>query len=141
MHALKDLFTTDVGLTVPVIRDADQKSILELGQRVNALAEMARSNKLRPEELAGSSFSLTNIGSVGALFSFPIINVPDAAILGVHSIVKRPIVDADGQIVAADMMYLSLSFDHRLVDGAEAARFCKEVIRLLENPVMLLISG
>ncbi len=133
--------TTDVGLTVPVIRDADQKSILELGQRVNALAEMARSNKLRPEELAGSSFSLTNIGSVGALFSFPIINVPDAAILGVHSIVKRPIVDADGQIVAADMMYLSLSFDHRLVDGAEAARFCKEVIRLLENPEMLLISG
>ncbi|WP_407569558.1 dihydrolipoamide acetyltransferase family protein [Deinococcus altitudinis] len=132
--------TTDVGLTVPVIRDADQHSILELGQQVNDLAGKARSNKLRPEELAGSSFSVTNIGSVGALFSFPIINVPDAAILGVHSIVKRPIVDADGQIVAADMMYLSLSFDHRLVDGAEAARFCKEVIRLLENPEMLLVS-
>ncbi|MGY2894258.1 dihydrolipoamide acetyltransferase family protein [Deinococcus sp. UYEF24] len=132
--------TTEVGLTVPVIRDADQHSILELGQRVNELAEKARSNRLRPEELAGSSFSVTNIGSVGALFSFPIINVPDAAILGVHSIVKRPIVDADGQIVAANMMYLSLSFDHRLVDGAEAARFCKEVIQLLENPEMLLIS-
>ncbi|WP_407540939.1 dihydrolipoamide acetyltransferase family protein [Deinococcus radiomollis] len=132
--------TTDVGLTVPVIRDADQRSILELGQRVNELAEKARSNKLKPEELAGSSFSVTNIGSVGALFSFPIINVPDAAILGVHSIVKRPIVDKTGQIVAADMMYLSLSFDHRLVDGAEAARFCKEVIRLLENPEMLLVS-
>jgi 2-oxoisovalerate dehydrogenase E2 component (dihydrolipoyl transacylase) len=132
--------TTDVGLTVPVIRDADQKSILDLGQQVNELAEKARSNKLRPEELAGSSFSVTNIGSVGALFSFPIINVPDAAILGVHSIVRRPIVNNDGQIVAADMMYLSLSFDHRLVDGAEAARFCKEVIRLLENPEMLLVS-
>ena len=66
--------------------------------------------------------------------------MPDAAILGVHSIVRRPIVDEEGSIVAADMMYLSLSFDHRLVDGAEAARFCKEVIRLLENPEMLLIS-
>ncbi len=132
--------TTDVGLTVPVIRDADRKSVLELGQGVNDLAEKARSNRLTPDELAGSSFSVTNIGSVGALFSFPIINVPDAAILGVHSIVKRPIVNDAGEIVAADMMYLSLSFDHRLVDGAEAARFCKEVIRLLENPEMLMVS-
>ena len=132
--------TTDVGLTVPVIRDADRRSVLELGQQVNELAAKARSNKLTPDELAGSSFSITNIGSVGALFSFPIINVPDAAILGVHSIVRRPIVDESGQIVAAHMMYLSLSFDHRLVDGAEAARFCKEVIRLLENPEMLLVS-
>lgn len=132
--------TTDVGLTVPVIRDADRLSLLELGQQVNTLAGKARSNTLTPGEMAGSSFSVTNIGSVGALFSFPIINVPDAAILGVHSIVRRPIVDADGQIVAADMMYLSLSFDHRLVDGAEAARFCKEVIRLLENPELLMVS-
>ena len=132
--------TTDVGLTVPVIRDADHKTLLELGQQVNLLADRARSNKLTPDELTGSSFSITNIGSVGALFSFPIINVPDAAILGVHSIVRRPIVTPDGQIVAADMMYLSLSFDHRLVDGAEAARFCKEVIRLLENPERLMIS-
>ena len=131
--------TTEAGLTVPVIRDADQKSLLELGGQVNALAEKARGNKLTPDELAGSSFSVTNIGSVGALFSFPIINVPDAAILGVHSIVKRPIVDEHGEIVAADMMYLSLSFDHRLVDGAEAARFCKEVIRLLENPERLML--
>ena len=132
--------TTDVGLTVPVIRDADRLSLLELGQQVNTLAGKARSNTLTPGELAGSSFSVTNIGSVGALFSFPIINVPDAATLGVHSIVRRPIVDVDGQIVAADMMYLSLSFDHRLVDGAEAARFCKEVIQLLENPELLMVS-
>ncbi len=132
--------TTDAGLTVPVIRDADRLSLLELGQQVNTLAGKARSNKLTPDDLAGSSFSVTNIGSVGALFSFPIINVPDAAILGVHSIVKRPVVNAEGQIVAADMMYLSLSFDHRLVDGAEAARFCKEVIRLLENPELLMVS-
>ena len=132
--------TTDVGLTVPVIRDADRLSLLELGQQVNTLAGKARGGTLTPGDLAGSSFSVTNIGSVGALFSFPIINVPDAAILGVHSIVRRPIVDADGQIMAADMMYLSLSFDHRLVDGAEAARFCKEVIRLLENPELLMVS-
>ena len=132
--------TTDVGLTVPVIRDADRLSLLELGQQVNTLAGKARGGTLTPGDLAGSSFSVTNIGSVGALFSFPIINVPDAAILGVHSIVRRPIVGADGQIVAADMMYLSLSFDHRLVDGAEAARFCKEVIRLLENPELLMVS-
>ncbi|WP_370657305.1 dihydrolipoamide acetyltransferase family protein [Deinococcus sp. KNUC1210] len=132
--------TTDVGLTVPVIRDADRRTLLELGQQVNLLADRARLNKLTPDELTGSSFSITNIGSVGALFSFPIINVPDAAILGVHSIVKRPIVTSDGQIVAADMMYLSLSFDHRLVDGAEAARFCKEIIRLLENPERLMVS-
>jgi len=130
--------TTDVGLTVPVIRDADQKGIVVLGQEVNRLAEKARTNALTPGELTGSSFSVTNIGSVGALFSFPIINVPDAAILGVHSIVRRPIVNTQGEIVSAHMMYLSLSFDHRLVDGAEAARFCKEVIRLLEAPELLL---
>lgn len=132
--------TTDVGLSVPVIQSADRLSLLELGQQVNTLAGKARGNTLTPGELTGSSFSVTNIGSVGALFSFPIINVPDAAILGVHSIVRRPIVNADNQIVAADMMYLSLSFDHRLVDGAEAARFCKEVIRLLENPELLMVS-
>ncbi|WP_425145990.1 dihydrolipoamide acetyltransferase family protein [Deinococcus sp.] len=131
---------TETGLLVPVIRDADQKSLLDLNREVKALAERARSNQLTSAELSGSSFSVTNIGSVGALFSFPIINVPDAAILGVHSIVRRPIVTPDGQIVAADMMYLSLSFDHRLVDGAEAARFCREVIRLLERPERLLIS-
>ncbi len=133
--------TTDVGLTVPVIRDADRKGVVELGQEVGMLAGKARTNTLTPGELTGSSFSVTNIGSVGALFSFPIINVPDAAILGVHSIVKRPIVNAQDQIVAAHMMYLSLSFDHRLVDGAEAARFCKEVIRLLEAPELLLALG
>ncbi len=132
--------TTDDGLTVPVIRDADRRSLLDLGDAVTTLAGKARAKTLTPDDLTGSSFSVTNIGSIGALFSFPIINVPDAAILGVHSVVRRPIVAPDGSIVAADMMYLSLSFDHRLVDGAEAARFCKEVIRLLENPELLMAS-
>ena len=110
-------------------------------QSPDVQAGEAWSRTLTPDELAGSTFSVTNIGSIGALFSFPIINVPDAAILGVHSIVKRPIVNERDEIVVAHMMYLSLSFDHRLVDGAEAARFCKEVIRLLENPDRLMLEA
>jgi pyruvate dehydrogenase E2 component (dihydrolipoamide acetyltransferase) len=132
---------TEAGLVVPVIRNVDRKSLLALAGEISELAEQARLGKLHPEQMSGSTFSLTNIGSIGALFSFPIINVPDAAILGVHSIVKRPVVAEDDQIVVAHMMYLSLSFDHRLVDGAEAARFCKEVIRLLETPELLLLEG
>ncbi|WP_291429867.1 dihydrolipoamide acetyltransferase family protein [Deinococcus sp.] len=132
---------TDAGLTVPVIRDVNHKSVFELAREVTDIAGRAQAGKLQPDELAGSTFSVTNIGSIGALFSFPIINVPDAAILGVHSIVKRPIVDEYDNIVVAHMMYLSLSFDHRLVDGAEAARFCREVIRLLENPDRLLLEA
>jgi pyruvate dehydrogenase E2 component (dihydrolipoamide acetyltransferase) len=132
---------TDAGLTVPVLRDVNHKNIFDLAREVTDLAGRAQAGKLAPDELAGSTFSITNIGSIGALFSFPIINVPDAAILGVHSIVKRPIVDEDDNIVVAHMMYLSLSFDHRLVDGAEAARFCKEVIRLLENPDRLMLEA
>lgn len=132
---------TDAGLTVPVLKDVNRKSVFELAREVLDLAGRAQAGKLQPDELAGSTFSITNIGSIGALFSFPIINVPDAAILGVHSIVKRPIVDENDNIVVAHMMYLSLSFDHRLVDGAEAARFCKEVIRLLENPDRLMLEA
>lgn len=132
---------TDAGLTVPVIRDVNHKSVFELAREVTDIAGRAQAGKLQADELAGSTFSVTNIGSIGALFSFPIINVPDAAILGVHSIVKRPIVDEYDNIVVAHMMYLSLSFDHRLVDGAEAARFCREVIRLLENPDRLLLEA
>lgn len=132
---------TDAGLTVPVIRDVNHKSLFELAREVTDIAGRAQAGKLQPDELAGSTFSVTNIGSIGALFSFPIINVPDAAILGVHSIVKRPIVDEYDNIVVAHMMYLSLSFDHRLVDGAEAARFCREVIRLLENPDRLMLEA
>lgn len=132
---------TDAGLTVPVLKDVDRKSIFDLAREVVDLAARANAGKLQADELAGSSFSVTNIGSIGALFSFPIINVPDAAIMGIHSIVKRPIVDEDDNITVAHMMYLSLSFDHRLIDGAEAARFCKEVIRLLENPDRLMLEG
>lgn len=129
------------GLIVPVVRDVERKSLLQIAREVNDLAEKARTGKLAPEEVSGSTFSITNIGSIGALFSFPIINVPDAAILGVHSIQKRPVVNEHEQIVVRQMMYLSLSFDHRLVDGAEAARFTKEVIRLLEKPERLFLEA
>lgn len=135
---------TDGGLIVPVLRDVNQKSILELAREVADVGARARDGKLKPDELTGSTFSVTNIGSIGGLFSFPIINVPDAAIMGVHSIQKRAVVmeqDGADQIVVRQMMYLSLSFDHRLVDGAEAARFCKAVIRLLENPDVLMLEG
>jgi 2-oxoisovalerate dehydrogenase E2 component (dihydrolipoyl transacylase) len=135
---------TDGGLIVPVLRDVNRKSILEIAREVMDISTKARDGKLKPEELTGSTFSVTNIGSIGGLFSFPIINVPDAAIMGVHSIQKRAVVleqNGEDQIVVRQMMYLSLSFDHRLVDGAEAARFCKAVIRLLENPDVLMLEG
>ena len=132
---------TENGLIVPVVRDVERKSLLQIAREVGDLAEKARLGKLSPEEVSGSTFSITNIGSIGALFSFPIINVPDAAILGVHSIQKRPVVDERDEIVVRQMMYVSLSFDHRLVDGAEAARFCKEVIRLLEKPERLFLEA
>ena len=132
---------TDNGLVVPVVRDADRKSVLELATEVSDLAERARSGKLAPENVKGGTFSVTNIGSLGGLFSFPIINVPEAAILGVHSIKKRPVVLEDDTIVARPMLYLSLSFDHRVVDGAEAAMFTGYVIELLETPESLMLEG
>jgi pyruvate dehydrogenase E2 component (dihydrolipoamide acetyltransferase) len=130
---------TEAGLVVPVIRDVDQKGILALAQELSALADKARAGKLAPEEVTGGSFSITNVGSLSGLFSFPIINVPEAAILGVHTIKKRPVVLPDDSIAARPMLYLSLSFDHRLIDGAEAANFTNHLIDLLETPEALLL--
>ncbi len=132
---------TEVGLVVPVIKDVDKKSVLEVAQEVNTLAAKARDGKLAPEDVKGGTFSVTNIGSLGGLFSFPIINVPEAAILGVHSIKKRPVVLPDDTIAARQMLYLSLSFDHRIIDGAEAAQFTSHLIELLTTPESLLLEG
>ena len=132
---------TDAGLVVPVIRDAGSLSLVELASEAQRLADLARRGALAPEDVRGSSFTLTNIGSIGGLFSFPIINAPDAAILGVHSIKKRPVVLPDDSIVARPMLYLSLSFDHRLVDGADAARFTARLIDVLETPEVLLLDA
>jgi pyruvate dehydrogenase E2 component (dihydrolipoamide acetyltransferase) len=131
---------TEPGLVVPVVRDVDQKSLLDLAAEVRAVADKARHGRLEPGDVGDGTFSITNIGNLGGLFSFPIINVPEAAILGVHSIKKRPVVLADDTIAARQMLYLSLSFDHRLVDGAEAARFTGHVIELLETPEALLLE-
>ncbi len=131
---------TDNGLLVPVIHGVDRLSLSELAEATLDRAERARTGGLKPEDVRGGTFSITNIGSVGGLFSFPIINVPEAAILGVHSIRRRPKVMPDDSLAPRDMLYLSLSFDHRLVDGAEAARFTSYVISLLEEPERLMLE-
>jgi len=131
---------TEAGLLVPVVRDVESKSMLEIASSITDLAGKARSGKLSPEESSGGTFSITNMGSAGSLISFPIINAPEAAILGIHTIVERPVSKA-GQLEMRQMMYLSLSFDHRLIDGAEGARFVREVCRLLENPETLLLEA
>lgn len=132
---------TDDGLVVPVLHDVDQLNLLELAEQITVKAQRAREGKLTTEDVKGGTFSLTNIGSLGGLFSFPIINVPEAAILGVHSIKKRPVVLPDDSIVAREMLYLSLSFDHRLIDGAEAAMFTSYLVELLETPEALLLES
>jgi len=119
------------GLVVPVVRNADAKSVIELAREIERLSAAAREGTLAPGDLAGGTFTISSVGSIGGLFSYPIINVPEAALLAAHKIVTRPVV-RDGEIVPREMMYLSLSFDHRIVDGGEATRFLNEVVRRLE---------
>jgi len=133
--------STELGLVVPVVRDVDRKALIDVAEELQGLATRARDGRLAPDDVRGGTFSITNIGSVGGLFSFPIINVPEAAILGVHAIRKRPVVLADDAIAVRPMLYLSLSFDHRLVDGADAARFTNVLIDLLEGPEAMLLDA
>ena len=119
------------GLVVPVVRNADAKSIIELAGEIERLSAAAREGALAPGDQTGGTFTISSVGSIGGLFSYPVINVPEAAILAAHKIVTRPVV-RDGEIVPRDMMYLSLSFDHRIVDGGEATRFLSEVVRRIE---------
>ena len=119
------------GLVVPVVRNADAKSVIELAREIERLSTAAREGTLAPGDLTGGTFTISSVGSIGGLFSYPIINVPEAAILAAHKIVTRPVV-RDGEIVPREMMYLSLSFDHRIVDGGEATRFLNEVVRRIE---------
>ncbi|MBP2684808.1 MAG: Dihydrolipoyllysine-residue acetyltransferase [Deltaproteobacteria bacterium] len=122
---------TGDGVVVPVVRNADAKSVIELAREIERLSEAARGGALAPSDLSGGTFTVTSVGSIGGLFSYPVINVPEAAILAAHKIVTRPVV-RDGEIVPRDMMYLSLSFDHRIVDGGAATRFLNEVVRRIE---------
>jgi 2-oxoisovalerate dehydrogenase E2 component (dihydrolipoyl transacylase) len=131
---------TDEGLVVPVIHNADTKTIFELAADIAQLADKARNGKLSHEEISGGTFTITNVGSVGGLFTFPVINYPEVGILGTHSIQERPVVRG-GQIVIRHMMYLSISFDHRVVDGATSALFVKDVAQSLEHPDVMLMEG
>jgi len=119
------------GLVVPVVRNADAKSVIELAREIERLSAAAREGTLAPGDQTGGTFTISSVGSIGGLFSYPVINVPEAAILAAHKIVTRPVV-RDGEIVPREMMYLSLSFDHRIVDGGEATRFLNEVVRRIE---------
>ena len=123
----------DDGLLVPVVRDADEKSIVGLSRSVSDLATRARGKKLRPEEVQGGTFTITNHGVFGSLFATPVINQPQAGILGVGSVTKRPVVLRDDAIAIRSMMYLGFSFDHRLIDGATADRFVSRIKASLEE--------
>ncbi len=133
---------TDNGLIVPVVKEVQSKGILQLAQELNELAERTRAGKVKPDELKGSTFSITNAGNIGGILATPIINFPDIAIMGVHRIVKRPGVVETPQgdkIEVRQYMNFSASVDHRLADGADGARFLVYIKRLLENPGLLAL--
>ena len=122
------------GLIVPVIKDADEKSLVGLARNVRDLAERARTRKLKPEDVQGGTFTISNHGVFGSLFATPVINQPQAAILGIGAVTKRPVVVGDSDAIAVrSMMFLALSFDHRLIDGATADRFLAHVKETLER--------
>ncbi len=128
------------GLVVPVVRDADQKTFAGIEREIGQLAVRARDNKLTLEELSGGTFTITNGGVFGSLLSTPILNTPQVGILGMHAIQQRPVV-RDGEIVVRPMMYVALSYDHRVVDGREAVQFLVKIKELLEDPENLLLEG
>lgn len=128
------------GLVVPVIRNAESMTLADIEREVVKLAAKARENKLSLEEMTGGTFTITNGGVFGSMMSTPIINAPQSAILGMHNIVERPVVK-DGQIVIRPIMYLALSYDHRIIDGRESVGFLVKVKQILENPTLLLTEG
>ena len=130
---------TPQGLVVPVIKDADQLSIMQIAQQISELADKANSRKLTMDDMKDGTFTITNYGSIGGIFATPVINYPEAGILGIGRIVKKPVVKND-QIVPGSMLALSLSVDHRIVDGGEASRFINRVMKYLADPVALLME-
>jgi pyruvate dehydrogenase E2 component (dihydrolipoamide acetyltransferase) len=131
---------TDKGLLVPVIKDADRKSTFAISNEINELATKAREGKLAPDEMKGASCTITNIGSAGGQWFTPVINHPEVAILGIGRIAEKPVVK-DGEIVAAPVLALSLSFDHRIIDGATAQNALNHIKRLLNDPELLLMEA
>jgi 2-oxoglutarate dehydrogenase E2 component (dihydrolipoamide succinyltransferase) len=125
---------------VPVVRDADKKSFAQIEKDIVDVATRAREGKLTIPELTGGTFTITNGGIFGSLLSTPILNTPQVGILGMHKIQERPVV-VDGQVVVRPMMYLALSYDHRIVDGREAVSFLVRVKEMIEDPTGLLIES
>jgi 2-oxoglutarate dehydrogenase E2 component (dihydrolipoamide succinyltransferase) len=138
-HDLGLAVSTDRGLVVPVLSDADRLSFAEIEQAVADFAQRAREGKLKPEELAGGTFTITNGGVLGSLFSTPLVNPPQSGILGMHTIQERPVAVA-GQVVIRPMMYVALTYDHRIVDGREAVLFLRRVKKTIENPARMLLE-
>jgi 2-oxoglutarate dehydrogenase E2 component (dihydrolipoamide succinyltransferase) len=132
--------STDEGLVVPVLRDADRKNFAEIEQNIADLATRARDGKLTLEDLRGGTFTITNGGIFGSLVSTPILTLPQVAILGMHKIQERPVA-VDGQVEIRPMMYLALSYDHRVIDGAEAVSFLVRIKEMIEDPESLLLEG
>ncbi|WP_040928101.1 2-oxoglutarate dehydrogenase complex dihydrolipoyllysine-residue succinyltransferase [Nosocomiicoccus massiliensis] len=132
--------STDEGLLVPVIRDCDRKNFAEIENDIIDVATRARDKKLKLDEMTGGSFTITNGGVFGSLMSTPIINGTQAAILGMHTIQQRPVA-VDGKVEIRPMMYVALSYDHRIIDGAESVGFLKTIKELIENPEDLLLEG
>ena len=131
--------STERGLVVPVVRDADALGMAQIEDQINEYGEKARSGKLTIEEMTGGTFTLSNGGIFGSLLSTPILNPPQTGILGMHKIQERPVVQ-DGEIVVRPMMYLALSYDHRLIDGSDAVRFLVAIKGLLEDPARILLE-
>jgi 2-oxoglutarate dehydrogenase E2 component (dihydrolipoamide succinyltransferase) len=131
---------TEAGLVVPVVRDADRLSFAEIEQAIASLATRARNNELTLNDLQGGTFTITNGGVFGSLLSTPILNAPQVGILGMHKVQERPVA-VNGQVEIRPMMYVALSYDHRIVDGSEAVRFLVKVKELLEDPETLLLQG
>jgi pyruvate dehydrogenase E2 component (dihydrolipoamide acetyltransferase) len=130
---------TPNGLVVPVIKNADQKTILEISKEILELSKRARENKLKPDEMKGSNITITNIGSIGGTYATPVINHPEVAILGMYKIDEKPVIK-DGQLKAIKVMNYTMTADHRLIDGAVAARFLAAFISRIENPGKLLVE-
>lgn len=128
------------GLVVPVIRNAESLSLAQIEQKIKELAIKARDNKITLEEMTGGTFTITNGGVFGSMMSTPILNPPQSAILGMHNIVERPVA-VNGQVVIAPIMYVALSYDHRVIDGRESVGFLVKVKEMLENPAKMLFDG
>lgn len=131
---------TEEGLVVPVVRDADRKSFAQIEREIGDLARRARDNTLTLADLQGGTFTITNGGIYGSLMSTPILNTPQVGILGMHKIEERPLA-VNGEVVIRPMMYVALSYDHRIVDGSEAVRFLVRIKELVEDPEALLLEG